>query len=88
MPKVSRRVAAKNTSSGRGRKNRKKRQTTRHITPPVPKRISGQESLSSTRPTSNVRQVTPQPHVFSDLKRIGIIAVAMIVILIILYIVL
>lgn len=89
MSKGSRRTIPKGATPGRGRKSRKKRPITRYPATVASRRISDQEGAFSTRPTSHTQQIAPpQSHVFSDLKRIGIIAVAMIAILVILYIIL
>ena len=84
-----------NPSGNRGKSRRKQRATDR----PAAKLTSKQREVPSnvvaatptptvSLPTPRTWQIDPQPHVFSDLKRIGIIAGAMLLILIILYLVL
>ena len=99
MPKSTqgpRRTTTQGAASGsRGKGRRKQRASDR----PTAKLTSKQREVPSkvvtptqtptvSLPTPGTRQIAPQPHVFSDLKRIGIIAGAMLLILIILYLVL
>lgn len=92
MPKGSRRAVTKGTPHSKGGKGRKKHgATSRPAALTSKQRVSPPKSVSSTStasPASRTQQIVPQPHILPDLKRIGIIAVAMILILIILYLVL
>lgn len=81
----------KGATNSRAKKSRKKRQIARHPAPAPIKQISqtsDEKRVSLTQVTANIQQVPSQSHVLPDLKRISIIAGAMIVILVILYLVL
>ena len=81
MPKPSYQARAKST---RYRKGRRKRQALRHPTL-ISKPISPPSSVSAPR----TQLFTPEStHVFADLKRIGIIAGALLLVLIVLSLVL
>ena len=94
MPKGAQRSVTKGTpSSSRGRSKRKQRPTSRPAATltskqrEVPSKVVSPTPIAS-RPAPSTQKIAPQPHVLSDLKRIGIIAGAMMLILIILYLVL
>ncbi len=97
MPKSTqgpRRTTTKGASSGaRGKSRRKQRTTNRPAATltskqrAVPSKVVTPTPIAS-RPAPSVQQIAPQPHIHSDLKRIGIIAGAMLIILITLYLVL
>lgn len=100
MPKSTqgpRRITAQGAPSGNKGKSRRKRRATDR---PAAKLTSKQREVPSEvvpptpiapRPTPAVPRAqqiaAPQSHIFSDLKRIGVIAGAMLLILIILYLV-
>ncbi len=92
MPKGSRRAATKGAPYGKGGKSRKKRYAVRRAAPVTAKQASIPGSIPaapSTRVSPSMQQmVAPQPYVLKDLKRIGIIAGVMLLLLIILYLVL
>ena len=91
MPKGSRYGMSKNAPHGRGRKSRKKPRAVQSTTPLASRRMPPSVSTPSapTPSATRVQQVVPQyPHMFRDLKRIGVIAGAMLLILIILSLVL
>jgi len=92
MPKGSHYVTTKSTPYGKGRKSKKKRRTARYPAPlaakqaPLPRSIS---AAASARLAPRIQQIAPQhPYVLSELKRSGIIAGAMLLLLIILSLVL
>ena len=94
MTKGTRRTITKGApSSSRGKSRRKQRATNR----PAATLTSKQQEVPSkvvspmpivSRPAPSAQQIAPQPHVLSDLKRIGVITGVMLLILIILYLVL
>lgn len=91
MTKGSRYGMSKSAPQGKGRKSRKKIRPVRSTTPLASRRMPSSESALSapTSPAPRVQQVVPQyPHMLRDLKRIGVIAGAMLLLLIILSLVL
>jgi len=98
MPKNSRQTTTKGTPpySKRGKGKKKQRTTNRPSTRTskqrfAPPKSAAAKSIPSTTPTfgaSRNQQIAPQPYIIPELKRIGIIAVAMLIILIVLYLVL
>lgn len=94
MPKGTQHSVTKGNPSGsRGRSKRKQRPTNRPAATLTSKqRVVPPKDVSPTPPPSIIapraQQITPQPYILSDLKRIGIITGAMLIILIILYLVL
>ena len=88
MPKGSNRTAAKSYSRSKGRRSRRYRLATQQKTPIASTHISsskGASGGSSVSSPSRIEQIVPQyPYLGSELKRIGIIAAAMLVILIVL----
>lgn len=89
MPKSSRRAATKGAPYGKRRKSRRKYQVARHPAPPTAKRVLPPKGVS-TAPVSPAPgiQLAPLPYILSDLKRIGIIAGILLLLLIILSLVL
>jgi len=82
----------KSSPYGKGRKSRKKRRAARHLAPPAskqapfPRRIPAAPSARFTPP---IQQIVPQqPYVLREWKRSGIIAGALLLLLIILSLVL
>ncbi len=92
MPKASRRAVTKGGPYGKGGKSKKKRYAARRAAPVAAKQASIPGSIPaapSTRVSPAMQQmVALQPHVLKDLKRIGIITGAMLLLLIILSLVL
>ncbi len=92
MPKGSRRTVTKGAPYGKGRKSKKNRNAVRRAAPVATKQASIPGSIPaapSTRVSPAMQpMVAPQPYVLKDLKRIGIIAGAMILLLIVLFLVL
>jgi len=92
MPKDRRSMTTKSAPYGKKGKSRKKRRIARHPTPlaskqaALPERIPATPSAQVTPPVQQV--VAQQPHVLGELKRSGIIAGAMLLLLIILSLVL
>ena len=94
MPKGPRKTVTKGVpSSSRGKSRRKQRATDRPAATltskqrAVPSNVVSPTPVTS-RPTPSTQQIASQTHVLSDLKRIGIIAGALLLVLIILYLVL
>jgi hypothetical protein len=86
MPRGSRHPVSKSAQHGKGRKSRKKRRPVLHPAPLASKRISPSRGAPS---VARAPQIVPQyPYVAGELKRIGIITGAMLLILIILSLVL
>lgn len=86
-------MAKGSLSSNRGKSRRKQRTTNRPATTLSPKQRVAPSKVIPPTPIPSytapaAQQIAPQSHVFSDLKRIGIITGAMLIILIILYLVL
>jgi len=92
MPKDSHSAIAKSNPYGKRGKSRRKRRAARYHAPvvsqraPVPEHIPATPSARFTPPTPQV--VDQQPQVLGELKRIGIITGALLLLLIILYLVL
>ena len=92
MPKDSHSAIAKSNPYGKRGKSRRKRRAARYHAPvvsqraPLPERTPTTPPARVTPPTQEV--VAQQPPVLGELKRIGIIAVALLLLLIILYLVL
>jgi len=92
MPKDRRSVMARSAPSSKRGKSRKKHRIARHSTPlaskqaSFPERIPAAPSAQFTPPIQQV--IAQQPHVLGELKRSGIIAGAMLLLLIILSLVL
>lgn len=96
MPKGSHHAAAKSGPHGKGKKSRKRRHARRFV-PPVSRQISPAGGVSPAEgiPDTAARPVSPSspavsgyPHLLTDLKRIGIIAGIVFIILIVLSLVL
>jgi hypothetical protein len=85
-------VMTKSAPYGKRGKSRKKHRIARHSTPLASKQVSFPERIPtapSAQPTPSVQQVVAQqPHVLGELRRSGIIAGAMLLLLIILSLVL
>ena len=89
MPRASRRIVSKSAPHGKGRKSRRKRQATRHPAPLASRRISPSKGAPSVSSAIRAQQILPEyPYVVGELKRIGIISGAMLLLLIILSVVL
>lgn len=92
MPKGSRRTATKGAPYGKKRKSRRKYQVARHPAPPAAKQVPSPKSVSTAQaaPVSPAPciQLATLPNVLSDLKRVGIITGALVLLLIILFLVL
>jgi len=92
MPKKPYSALTKSNPYGKRGKSRKKRRAARHPVPvvsqraPLPERTPTTPPARVTPPTQEV--VAQQPPVLGELKRIGIIAGALLLLLIILYLVL
>jgi hypothetical protein len=92
MPKDPHFVMTKSDPYGKSRKSRKKRRAARRPAPPVskraplPERIPAAPSAQVTPPIQQV--VAQQPQVLGELKRIGIITGALLLLLIIVSLVL
>ena len=92
MPKGSRRAAKKGAPYSKGRKSEKKRYAARQVTAVDAK----QTAIPERTPVAPLAQVSTamqqmadqRPYVVKELKRVGIITVAMLLLLIILYLVL
>ncbi|HJX69584.1 MAG TPA: hypothetical protein VJ441_00650 [Dehalococcoidia bacterium] len=87
MPRGSRHSVSKSALHGKGRKSRKKRRAVSHPAPLAAKRISPSRGAPAalTPSAARAQQIVPQyPYVAGELKRIGIITGAMLLILIIL----
>lgn len=92
MPKGSHHVTAKSAPYGKGRKSKKKRRAAHYPASlaakraPLPRGIS---AAASARPAPRIQQIAPPyPYVLKEWKRSGIIAGAMLLLLIILSLVL
>ena len=91
MPKDRRSVMTKSAPYGKRGKSRKKRRVARHPMPPalkqapLPERVPAAPSAQFTPP---IQQLVALPHVLGELKRSGIIAGALLLLLIILSLVL
>ncbi len=91
MPKGSRYQTSKSALHGKGRKGRGKRRAVSHPVPLAANRISPSRGAPAalTPSAARVQQIVPQyPYVAGELKRIGIITGAMLLILVILSLVL
>jgi hypothetical protein len=92
MPKDPHFVMTKSDPYGKSRKSRKKRRAARRPVPLASKRVSLPERIPaapSAQVTLPIQQVVAQqPQVLGELKRIGIIAVGLLLLLIILSLVL
>ena len=95
MTKGTRRTITKGApSSSRGKSRRKQRATNRPAAiltskqQEVPSKVVSPTPIVSRPAAPSAQQIAPQPHVLSDLKRIGVITGVMLLILIILYLVL
>jgi hypothetical protein len=92
MPKDPHSVMTKSASYSKRGKSRRKRRAARHPAPvaskpvPFPERIPATPSARFTPPIQQV--IAQQPQVLGELKRIGIITGALLLLLIILHLVL
>jgi len=87
MPKGSRHVVIKSAPYGKGKRSRKKHSAARHPAPLASRQVSPKKDISaaSARLASPIHGIVPQqPYVLGELKRSGIIAGAMFLLLIIL----
>ena len=90
MPKGAHHAAAKSGSQGKDKQSRKRRHARRFV-PPVSRQISpaGDVPDTAARPASpGLPAVAGYPYLLTDLKRIGIIAGIVFIILIVLSLVL
>ena len=89
MPKNTRRTVTKSAASNKAGKGRKKQRAAHRTTTLTPKqREAPSKEAAPSRQQPHTQQVVPHRNILPDLKRIGIIAGAMLILLIILYLVL
>lgn len=90
MPRRSRYPVSKSAPQGRGRRSRGKQQAARSPVPVTSERIAPSRSIPAAPISSaHIQQnIPPPPYVVRELKRIGIIAGAMLLLLVILSVVL